>query len=241
MLRCWLRPTKPQTASTPSSAAASNTRSMNSCFFLPHRRIVVQQVVEIPDVRQADAGRRSARSRRGARDPCRTACADRACSRPDRASPRAARRSRWDAARPTAGCSRRPARRANASQSSIARSGSGSRTARGVSSCSAAVSTPTFMNFGSNGRGRHAQHPTLVARRVRSERDHHRETEQRRLNGDCGGFDGPGLRSRPTSAIGWIVKTNTSEFVGCSFSRSIRLRRVASRRPSNPHGPVQSP
>src|SRR5882672_6224305 len=33
----------------------------------------------------------------------------------------------------------------------MARSGSGSRTSRGVSSCSAAVSTPTFMNFGSNG------------------------------------------------------------------------------------------
>jgi hypothetical protein len=31
-----------------------------------------------------------------------------------------------------------------------ARSGSGSRFSRGVSSCSAAVSTPTFMNFGSN-------------------------------------------------------------------------------------------
>src|SRR5687767_5079337 len=32
----------------------------------------------------------------------------------------------------------------------MARSGSGSRTSRGVSSWSAAVSTPTFMNFGSN-------------------------------------------------------------------------------------------
>ena len=33
MLCWWLRPTKPQTASTPSSTAASNVRSMNSCFF----------------------------------------------------------------------------------------------------------------------------------------------------------------------------------------------------------------
>ena len=29
----WLRPTKPQTASTPRSTAASITRSMKSCFF----------------------------------------------------------------------------------------------------------------------------------------------------------------------------------------------------------------
>src|ERR1700685_3428979 len=40
---------------------------------------------------------------------------------------------------------------ANTSQSSISRSGSSSRTFRGVSSCSAAVRTPSFMNFGSNG------------------------------------------------------------------------------------------
>ncbi len=33
MLRSWLRPTKPHTALTPSSAAASNTRSMKSIFF----------------------------------------------------------------------------------------------------------------------------------------------------------------------------------------------------------------
>jgi hypothetical protein len=30
--RFWLRPTKPQTASVPSSTAASITRFMNSCF-----------------------------------------------------------------------------------------------------------------------------------------------------------------------------------------------------------------
>ena len=68
MLRCWLRPTKPQTASTPSSAAASNTRSMKSCFFFADRRVVVQQVVEVGDVREADAGRaRIAASTRRAR------------------------------------------------------------------------------------------------------------------------------------------------------------------------------
>ena len=39
---------------------------------------------------------------------------------------------------------------ANSSHSSMARSGSGSRRSRGVSSCSAAVSTPIGMNFGSN-------------------------------------------------------------------------------------------
>ena len=68
MLRCWLRPTKPQTASTPSSTAASNTRSMNSCFFCAHGRVVMQQVVEVADVREADAGwRRSTRLTRAAR------------------------------------------------------------------------------------------------------------------------------------------------------------------------------
>src|SRR4029079_3594139 len=33
----------------------------------------------------------------------------------------------------------------------MARSGSGSRTSRGVNSCSAAVRIPTFMNWGANG------------------------------------------------------------------------------------------
>src|SRR5262245_45818659 len=42
-----------------------------------------------------------------------------------------------------------PSSRAKPSHSSIARSGSLSRISRGVSSCSAAVSTPIFMNFGS--------------------------------------------------------------------------------------------
>ncbi len=44
-----------------------------------------------------------------------------------------------------------PTSRANATHSSIARSGSASRLSRGVSSCRAAVSTPIFMNFGSKG------------------------------------------------------------------------------------------
>ena len=57
MLRCWLRPTKPHTASTPSSAAASNTRSRKSCFFCRVAGVVVQQVVEVGEVR--DARRRS--------------------------------------------------------------------------------------------------------------------------------------------------------------------------------------
>ena len=48
-----------------------------------------------------------------------------------------------------------PTSRANAAQSSIARSGSASRTARGVSSCRAAVSTPTFMKRGRKGFGGH--------------------------------------------------------------------------------------
>ena len=56
MLCCWLRPTKPQTASTPSSAAASNTRSMKSCFFCRIAGVVVQQVVEVADVGDPDAG-----------------------------------------------------------------------------------------------------------------------------------------------------------------------------------------
>src|SRR5687768_6650626 len=44
-----------------------------------------------------------------------------------------------------------PTSRAKAAQSSMARSGSASRTSRGVSSCRAAVSTPTFMNRGRKG------------------------------------------------------------------------------------------
>ena len=32
MLCCWLRPTNPHTALTPSSTAVSNTRVMKSCF-----------------------------------------------------------------------------------------------------------------------------------------------------------------------------------------------------------------
>src|SRR5215471_18740860 len=43
-----------------------------------------------------------------------------------------------------------PSSEANSTHSSIALSGSGSLTSRGVSSCNAAVSTPTRMNFGSN-------------------------------------------------------------------------------------------
>jgi hypothetical protein len=44
-----------------------------------------------------------------------------------------------------------PMSRAKASQSSTARSGSGSRRSRGVNSCSAAVSTESFIGFGSKG------------------------------------------------------------------------------------------
>jgi hypothetical protein len=44
-----------------------------------------------------------------------------------------------------------PTSRAKAAHSSIARSGSGSRFSRGVSSCRAAVSTPIFMNCGRKG------------------------------------------------------------------------------------------
>ena len=61
MLRCWLRPTKPHTALTPSSAAASNTRSMKSCFFCRVGGVVMEQVVEVGEVRDADAGGRDGR------------------------------------------------------------------------------------------------------------------------------------------------------------------------------------
>ncbi len=151
MLRCWLRPTKPQTASTPSSAAASNTPQQEVVLLPPRRR------------RRGAAGCRSRRGprcrcrwrrlppARAPRAPDRRAGAGPACWPRDRASPPAARRPPTGAAPPRAGCSRRPARARTASQSSMARSGSASRTSRGVSSCSAAVSTPTFMNFGANG------------------------------------------------------------------------------------------
>ena len=92
MLCCWLRPTNPHTALTPSSAAASNTRSMELVLLAADRRIVVQHVVEVAEV--GDRRRRVAVDRRlarGARDRGRMAGADRACSPPDRASPPAAR------------------------------------------------------------------------------------------------------------------------------------------------------
>src|SRR6266496_2599853 len=67
-----------------------------------------------------------------------------------------------------------PTSRAKAAQSSMARSGSGSRTDRGVSSWSAAVSTPIFMYLGAKGatgirtsvvvRGRYAGLPRRVNR-----------------------------------------------------------------------------
>ena len=121
MLCCWLRPTNPQTASTPSSTAASNDAQHEVVLLLPDR------------AGRGAAGCRSSRRptmptpvavdappARAARGPCRTACADRACWRPDRASPPAARPSRSGAAPPTAGCSRRPAPSRTASHSSIA-------------------------------------------------------------------------------------------------------------------------
>ena len=52
-----MRPTKPHTASTPSSTAASITRRMKSCFFLRIARVVVEHVVEVGDVGEADAVR----------------------------------------------------------------------------------------------------------------------------------------------------------------------------------------
>ena len=131
MLCCWLRPTKPQTALTPSSTAASKTRSMKSSFFLRIGRIVVQQVVEVADVGNPDAGglHRGVHAL-GALLVERLA-ADPACWPPDPASPRAARRFPSDAAPPTAGWRSAPSSRANSSHSSIARSGSRSRTSRG--------------------------------------------------------------------------------------------------------------
>ena len=53
MLRFWLRPTNPQTASTPRRAAASKTLSMKSCFFFgpPDHR---EHVVEVADVGEPD-------------------------------------------------------------------------------------------------------------------------------------------------------------------------------------------
>src|SRR5688572_21983546 len=61
--------------------------------------------------------------------------------------------------------------RENSSQSSIARSGSSSRIWRGVSSCSAAVSTLIFMNLGSNERGDMAS-PFFSGRACNLEQDH---------------------------------------------------------------------
>ena len=67
MLCCWLRPTKPQTALTPSSTAASRTLSRKSRFF-SRGAVVMQQVVEVRQVGDADAARLHRRAdTRGAR------------------------------------------------------------------------------------------------------------------------------------------------------------------------------
>ena len=50
----WLRPTKPQTASTPRSTAASITRSMNVVLLAPDGGVVVEHVVEVAEVGEPD-------------------------------------------------------------------------------------------------------------------------------------------------------------------------------------------
>ena len=117
-----------------------------------NRRIGVQHVVEIADVRQFEP-------RRGQRglDAPRSDGIERP-AQVERVRHRIEHRlrrhvgSRTDERPPTTESCPRPSSLANRIQSSMARSGSASRTSRGVSSCSAAVRMPIFMNVGSNAR-----------------------------------------------------------------------------------------
>ena len=129
-------------------------------LLLPDGGVVVEHVVEVADVGEADAVLASSAAwTRFARVLVEgLAQVERVGHRVEHRL-RRARRSRWGAARPRAGCSRRPARARTPTQSSIARSGSGSRTARGVSSCRAAVSTPIFMNLRLEGLHGHLASP----------------------------------------------------------------------------------
>ena len=56
MLCGWLRPTKPQTALTPSSEAASKTRRMNACFVARIAGSWCSMLSKYADVRQHQAG-----------------------------------------------------------------------------------------------------------------------------------------------------------------------------------------
>ena len=116
------------------------------------RRVVVQQVVEVADVRDADARR--------LRAPPRPACARSLSNGLRRSSVLATGSS--IASGGTSDFARMERRRQlDVVGAEVLRELQpvldrlvriGSRTSRGVSSCSAAVRTPTFMNFGSNGR-----------------------------------------------------------------------------------------
>ena len=147
----WSRPTNPQTAGTPSSSAASIVDDHEVDFCWPDGGVLVQHVVEVGRRRRSPRRSRRRRRARGRHGPCRTARAGRGCWRPGRASLRPGMSTGRDGSPPTARCSRLRRSLAKSSHSSTARSGSGSRRSRGVSSWRAAVSTPTDMLTGSNG------------------------------------------------------------------------------------------
>ena len=135
--------------SPPAAAAASNTRTMKSCLRAADGLVVVQHVVEVAEVGDAHPGGVHGRQHALGAGRRRTGGAGPGCWPPDPAWPRAGTSA-------SAGVQRRRQLDVRAvqlagecSQSSMARSGSASRTSRGVSSCRAAVRTLSFMNLGS--------------------------------------------------------------------------------------------
>ena len=146
-----LRPTKPQTAGAPSAAAASKQRTMKACLLRRAAGSSCSMLSKYPMSATCTPVASTARWTRRVRS----------ASNGSRRSSVLATGSSMASAGTSASLGCRAAEswmqsasrsRAKASQSSIARSGSASRCARGVSSCRAAVSTPSGMNCGSKAR-----------------------------------------------------------------------------------------
>ena len=183
----WLRPTKPHTAGHPSAAAASSIRTTNLCFFARRSLSSCKRLSKnAMSVTPTPVACMAARTRRA------------------RVPSNGLRRSRVFATgssiasggtSASVGCRAadicmlgQSISRANANQSSIARSGSASRIWRGVSSCSAAVSTLIFMNFGSKALG--MAFSGLVIRNLLARGAN--RTERRGRRGYAGLCDHPG-------------------------------------------------
>ena len=152
MLRCRFRPDEPAHGVDAEQRPPRRTRAHECVLLRAHCRIVVQHVVEVrrcprgarPSVRTAVSTRRARVASNGCRRSSVFATGSSIASGGTSASVGWSAADNWIVSAPRS--------RANSSQSSIALSGSRSRTARSVSSWKAAVRMPTGMNAGANGR-----------------------------------------------------------------------------------------